>query len=397
MSLEDEKALLAEMENRLKGTMEQAQEIENEVAGLSAMGFKLEELEGRRSVEEEKYRTLQTKVEEARIDGALDPTRMPNIGIVQDPSSPVKSMDATTKKIIIGITASGVILGLGAAFLIEWVVDRRVSRPDQIRTRLQMPLMLSIPYARSKDGISKLIGSTDPLEPPPLPDSRLAVASKGGGAPHHSGPAHFIEPYTAAIHDRILFNFEINNITHKPKLVALTGLSGGAGATTIATGLAKSFADGGNRKVLLVDLNSPPNGGETNGHGPQSLRHALEISRTEQFRQSPRNLYFASASTRRFHGEPGTLAPLALREILPNLVASDYDYIIFDMPPVNATSPTVAMAGFMDKVLLVLDAEGTTPDRLQWAYAELQKGRADVSCILNKVKSHAPRWVEGDM
>ncbi len=397
MSLEDEKALLAEMENRLKGTVEQAQEIENEVAGLSAMGFKLEELEGRRSVEEEKYRTLQTKVGEALIDGALDPTRMPNIAKVQDPSSPVKSMDATTKKIIIGIAASGLVLGLGMAFLIEWGLDRRVTRPDQIRTRLQMPLMLSIPYTRSKDGISKLIGSTDPLDPPPLPDSRLALGNKGALKAHDSGAAHFIEPYTAAIHDRILFNFEINNITHKPKLVALTGLSGGAGSTTIATGLAKSFADGGNRKVLLVDLNPPPNGTGTNGHGSQSLRHALDISRSEQFRQSPRNLYFASASTRRFHGESGALAPLALREILPNLVASDYDYIIFDMPPVDATSPTVAMAGFMDKVLLVLDAESTTPDRLQRAYSELQKGRADVSCILNKVKSYAPRWVEGDM
>lgn len=396
-TLEDEQALLAAMEARLTETVDQAKKVEAEVANLSAMGFKLAELESRRTVEEEKYRTLQTKVEEARIDEALDPTRMPNIGIVQDPSPPVKSMDATAKKVIIGIAASGMIIGLGLAFLIEIVLDRRVTRPDQIRTRLQMPLMLSIPYARSKDGISNLIGSTDPLAPPPLPDSRPALGNKGELRPYKPGPAHFIEPYTAAIHDRILFNFEINNITHKPKLVALTGLSDGAGSTTIATGLAKSFADGGNRKVLLVDLNPSQNGNGTNGHGSHSLRHALDISRSEQFRQSPRNLYFASASTRRFHGESGALAPLALREILPNLVASDYDYIIFDMPPVNATSPTVAMAGFMDKVLLVLDAEGTTPDRLQWAYSELQKGRADVSCILNKVRSHAPRWVEGDV
>ncbi len=397
VTLEDEQALLAAMEARLEATTLQAQKIEDEVANLSALGFKLAELEDRRVVEEEKYRTLRRRVEEAKIDEALDPTRMPNIGIVQDPSSPVKSMDATAKKIIIGVAASGLILGLGLAFLIEWGLDRRITRPDQIRTRLQMPLMLSIPYTRSKDGISKLIGSTDPLNPPPLPDSRSTAGNKGGLTRYHSGPAHFIEPYTAAIHDRILFNFEINNITHKPKLVALTSLSEGAGSTTIATGLAKSFADGGNRKVLLVDLNPAPNGAGSNGQDPHSLRHALDLSRSEQFRQSPRNLYFASASTRRFQGESDALAPLGLREILPNLVASDYDYIIFDMPPVDATSPTVAMAGFMDKVLLVLDAESTTPDRLQWAFSELQKGRSDVSCILNKVKSHAPRWVQGDL
>ncbi len=396
-TLADEQALLAAMEARLTVTENQAKQIESEVGDLSQLGFRLEELERRRAVEEEKYRTLQSSLDKANVDRALDPTRMPNIGIVQTPSSPVKSIEATTKKIVIGIAAAGLIIGLGLAFMIEWVIDRRISRPEHIRTRLQMPLMLSIPYARSKDGISNLIGSTDPLEPPPLPDSRLALGNNRSLKLQKAGPAHFIEPYTAAIHDRILFNFEINNITHKPKLVALTGLSEGAGSTTIATGLAKSFADGGNRKVLLVDLNPQANGSGNHGQGAHSLRHALDISRTEQFRQSPRNLYFASASTRRFQGESSSLAPLGLREILPNLVASDYDYIIFDMPPVDATSPTVAMAGFMDKVLLVLDANGTTPDRLQWAYSELQKGRADVSCILNKVKSHAPRWVEGDM
>jgi hypothetical protein len=64
---------------------------------------------------------------------------------------------------------------------------------------------------------------------------------------------------------------------------------------------------------------------------------------------------------------------------------------------VDSTSPAIAMAGFMDKVLLVLDAGNTTPDRLKWAYSELEKARVDISCVLNKVKSHAPRWIEGDL
>ncbi len=35
---------------------------------------------------------------------------------------------------------------------------------------------------------------------------------------------HFILPYSETIRDRIIFNFEVNNVTHKPKLVAVTGL-----------------------------------------------------------------------------------------------------------------------------------------------------------------------------
>ncbi len=47
------------------------------------------------------------------------------------------------------------------------------------------------------------------------------------------------------------------------------------------------------------------------------------------------------------------------------------------------------------KVLLVLDGEKSTRENLSWAYRELEKGKADVSCIFNKARSHAPRWVQG--
>ena len=121
------------------------------------------------------------------------------------------------------------------------------------------------------------------------------------------------------------------------------------------------------------------------------------MSRAEGFREAPGNLYFAGASTRRDSRNPYTLAPSALQDIMPRLVASDFDYIIFDMPPIGPTSPTLTMAGFMDKVLLVLDGDNTTREHLSWGYTELEKAKADVSCIFNKARSHAPRWVQGDL
>jgi Mrp family chromosome partitioning ATPase len=81
--------------------------------------------------------------------------------------------------------------------------------------------------------------------------------------------------------------------------------------------------------------------------------------------------------------------------MMPLMHASEYDYIIFDMPAVAQTSPTLTMAGLMDKVLLVLDAENTTREGLKWGYSELTRGRADVSCIFNKTRSHGPEWLIG--
>ena len=56
---------------------------------------------------------------------------------------------------------------------------------------------------------------------------------------------------------------------------------------------------------------------------------------------------------------------------MPNLKASDFDYIIFDMPPLTETSPTWGMAAFMDKVLLVVEAEKNNRDLLKRGYRRL--------------------------
>ena len=396
LSLDEEVALESASKARLESVIAQAKALDAEVTKISALGFQLQDLERRRSLEEDKYRYFQSSLEKARLDETLDPSKMPNISIVQSPTPPSKSIDEKAMKLIAGIAFSGLAAGLALAFLIEMVIDRRVSRPVEIHTRLQLPLMLSIPYIRSKDGIAKLLGghAASDLSPdggqlmiPPTSKAEINSADRNG--------EHFISPYVAAIHDRIIFNFQVNNINHKPKLVALTGLSKGAGTSTLAAGLAKAFAENRGQKVLLVDLNADP--GISQSHPAESLVKALQMSRGEQFRQAPRSLYFAGASTNRDSKNPYALAPTALQDLMPHLVASDFDYIVFDMPPIGPTSPTLTMAGFMDKVLLVLDGDNTTREHLSWGYTELEKAKADVSCVFNKARSHAPRWVQGEV
>ena len=81
---------------------------------------------------------------------------------------------------------------------------------------------------------------------------------------------------------------------------------------------------------------------------------------------------------------------------MPNLKASEFDYVIFDLPPLNQTSPTIGLAGFMDKVLLVVEAEKNNRDLVKRGYRELMAARADVSVVLNKVRSYLPKWLDGD-
>ena len=82
---------------------------------------------------------------------------------------------------------------------------------------------------------------------------------------------------------------------------------------------------------------------------------------------------------------------------MPQLEACDFDYIVFDMPPVGPTSPTLAMAGFMDKVLLVLDAENTNRESLIGVMRNSRRDGPMCRAFSTRRKSHAPRWVAGDL
>ena len=70
--------------------------------------------------------------------------------------------------------------------------------------------------------------------------------------------------------------------------------------------------------------------------------------------------------------------PSRFNRLVPQLKASDFDYIIFDMPAVNQISITPRLAQFMDMVLLVFDSEHTDRDIAKQATMLLAESRAHV-------------------
>ena len=396
------KARIAAIEAKIKIFNDHLAEINEKFKKDYMIGKEIEDLERQRQMEETEFRASEADLKNEERKADLDPSRMPNITLVQQPSKPLQAYDELTKKIAFGLAGGGLALGVGLAFLIELLLDRRVKRPIEIQTRLQLPLLLSIPYIRRKER-GGLLMSSDSSVPRIGAGEDLALSTSGSEELAIENTTkklgHFILPYSETIRDRIIFNFEVNNVTHKPKLVAVTGLSEGAGASTVAAGVAKSFSEIPGMKVLLVDLSSyHPEENPLFGEIPRhSLNGALHLARNTQFRENPQNLYYASATARRDETGLTTFSPVHLYELMPHLQASQYDYIVFDMPPIDQTSRTLTMAGLMDKVLLVLDAENTSRDGLMWGYSELVKGRADVSCIFNKTRSHVPGWLNGSM
>jgi Mrp family chromosome partitioning ATPase len=177
------------------------------------------------------------------------------------------------------------------------------------------------------------------------------------------------------------------NLTHKPKLIAVTGLAKDTGVTTTAAGLASCLSDTGDGNVLLVDM-TPGQGSAQQFYRGKPVCGLDEILSAKNGAQVQDNLYVVSE-------EPGSdklsrILPQRFMKLVPKLKASDFDYIIFDMPPVSQISVTPRLAGFMDMVLLVLESEKSDRDIVQRATSLLAESKAHVGVILNKTRSYVP-------
>ena len=90
------------------------------------------------------------------------------------------------------------------------------------------------------------------------------------------------------------------------------------------------------------------------------------------------------------------LVPRKFYDLMPHLKASDFDYIIFDLPALSQTSITLPMSRFMDKIVLVAEAEKSNRDVVRRIYMELAAVNASVSAVLNKTRFYAPKWLQSE-
>ena len=381
VSLQNERAKLAGIEARMHTLEAHFKELHKRSEQLADAGPRIEQLQRTREIEENNYKYFQASLEKARIDEALDPSKIPNISVVQSPSVALKT-SRDLKKIVLAFVGGGIGLGLALAFMMELLLDRSVRRKLELETLLGIPVLLSIPYLNGRKPLRLSWSFSRNGKTLAFRNRRYA-----NSAPWDS--EHFIRPYSEAIRDRLVLYFELNGMNHKPKLVAVTDCSEGGGASTLAAGLAADLSEIGDGKVLLVDMNV----GRPEIH--PFFGGAPACSLTEALVGEPApagdNLYLAVANSP--EAPQGAIIPKKFYDLIPHLKASDFDYIIFDMPCLGQTSVTLPMSRFMDKVLVVVEAERSNRDFVKRAYSELIACRASVSVIVNKVRSYAPKWL----
>jgi len=384
-SRQSEKARVAGIEAKIATLTSRLNDIQQRIKQLSELAPQIEDLERKKEMDETNYKYFAASLEKARIDEALDPTKMPNISAVQRPSPPGLETKKRNK-IALGLAGGGIALGIALALLRGLVLSKTVVRPLQLETQLDISLLLSIPYANGQFALPR---NGSPTNPGALTTQRRRPKL----APWEAG--HFIRPYCDAIRDRLGLYFELNQLTHKPKLVGVAAFSEEAGTSTLAAGLAASLSETNDGKVLLVDVNLGPQGVHPFFKGKPAYPLTAALKPQTEIASASENLYLATVGS----SITGGLAQVGLKrffDMMPNMKASDFDYIIFDMPPLSQTSPTWGMAAFMDKLLLVVEAEKNNREVIKRSYSKLIAERNNVAVVVNKARSYVPKWLDSE-
>lgn len=373
---------------------------------------KIAQLRRTKELQEATFRYYQSTLDQVAVDEALGPGKVTNINDVQRPSTPLldqqKRLKFTLAALIIPFA-----LALAFAFANELVFDRSIKRPSELESRTGVPLFVSIP--------NRPLGAVDnhhsirALAPPstanaPTESSRGAVVSGRGeedsntrasGLLPFSGDATAssageLDPFFETLRDRLVAFFDKNNMTHKPKLVAITGCHAKAGVTTVVAGLASSLSSSGDGNVLVVDMKSEGGAVQHFFRGKQQvgLVDVLDESRRSEA-QVQENLYVVSEQD--LHGSLPKILHKRFAGLVPKLKLSNYDYIIFDLPPMSQTSIAPRVARFMDMMLIVAEAEKTHSELIRQSAKVLSDNGANVGAVLNRTRSHIPQRLSHEL
>jgi polysaccharide biosynthesis transport protein len=341
---------------------------------------RLNELQRLRNLQETNYNNWSKIINDSMLTRALGPGNMVNMSEVQHPTPPWRDMKKVMK-LVIGAFGACTACGLGLAFLLDFVINRTINRSADAERHLRLPVLLSIPdFSWNRNG----------RRLPARSEESKANGENGGAVTVWDPGASHIEMYADGLKERVMTYFESRNLNlKKPKLVAVTECGEGAGVTVIANNLAASLSrTSGN--VLLVDMK-----GET---GAARAFYGGRPGRTVSNLLDPESV----ATEQAVPGKPAEdngeenndklacALPSKFTHIVPQLRASDYDYIVFDMPAISPMSATPRLGAYMDIVLLVLEAEKTGQQLAARATALMRESRANVAAVVNKYRPHVP-------
>lgn len=200
--------------------------------------------------------------------------------------------------------------------------------------------------------------------------------------------------YTASLYDEAIrslrTNIQFSSLDNKNKVIAITSTKPSEGKSTVIYNLAKSFAQNGERVILLdCDLRSPSvsdvsgikdNVGLTNYlTGKVSLERAINVDTS----QANLDLILTGPVP---PNPAEVLASNVFRKLIEKL-SNMYDYVLIDTPPVGLFTDASIVSTLSDAMIFAIKSSDTKRDEISQALDNLKKVDAH---ILGCVLTHMP-------
>lgn len=319
--------------------LSQLQELEETQTALSqrAASFptlekQLRELQQDLKIAQGTYERLLQKLEESRL-AESQVVATANILEFAEPSD-VPIVDSNQRLLMAGI-AGGVLLGLVVAFLLD-LIDKSIKTVKDGEALLGYTLLGLIPQfnvSSSNEDPSLNAGRQSP---------RIIVSGQS-------------EPMAAAAYQMLQANLKFISSDAPQRAITITSSVAQEGKSEVCANLAKTIAQTG-KHVLLVDadMRSPSQHHLWNVINQIGLSHVLvgEGQLSEALHQVDENLTLLTAGVT----PPNPLALVdseRMGELVQSLL-SEYDYVLFDTPPLIGAADAAMLGKVSDGVLLVL-------------------------------------------
>ena len=382
-ALRQEQTLSAEVD-RSKG-----EAINQSSAAVEYTNLKVE-IETRRQMFDE----LLKKQSETEVSARLQGTRDSNIRIIDSALTPGGPFRPSLRQDVTYGLMLGLLLGVGIAFLIEFL-DRTIKSPEEIERRLKLPTLAVVPDISETGraygyGAETAKATRAPLSgKPPADRARTENREQIELVPHDRPRSPISEVYRSLRTSLLLSTAE------ELKVIAVTSATAGEGKTATASNLGVVLAQLG-RRVLIVDadLRKP------------RMHQVFKVSnRSGLVNQltgvvEPDAVFVETGVPNLWLIPSGPIPPNPsellssdrMREWL-NAMRARFDYVIIDTPPSLAVTDATIVGALSDGLVLTFRAGKVTREDARDCAERLRMAELRIlGVVLNRHRSEAARY-----
>ncbi|MBD2608000.1 polysaccharide biosynthesis tyrosine autokinase [Scytonema hofmannii FACHB-248] len=349
------------IENKLKTVKAQRTQLQISLTRLPIQQQPLIALTREREDATASLKSLQSKLEEARITEAQ---KVSNLRLIEAAKPPIIASSPHRSAVLALAVVFGTVLGTGVMLLLE-VLDNTLKDASEAEELLSLPLLGVLP---------RLPAKTLVLEP----------------ADRFLDDISLVEPYRMLLKT---LEFRSND---KVQIIVVSSTLSGEGKSIVASHLAAISAMLSRRTLIIdADLRRPMQHTLFNLAPKPGITDVIEKRRSLKQAVQPTeidNLHVLTGGE--FHGRPSQLLESLAMKSLVAEAAANYDMVIIDTAPISACADAATLARQSDGIMLVTRPSITIKEVLQRAVSELEHNQIPVlGVVVNGMTQQTEKYL----